>query len=332
MDKRYKLNKQKCSICGKTIKKILTKSKEFNSYDFIKTEQGDVICKDCERKYHIISDHQYRGYGYKYSTEPRFTAMDRQSTLTFGVEIEVAGNIKNIQKIDSIAGIECSIGYDTSVEGAMFELSYAPGTYYWYLYESKLQAICSLLQKDPWTKDSDTIGTHIHVGNIDARLVRGYLQIEEEQNPLFWEIIRIIAERHLNEYCSPRFSKSHHDAISYSRWGTLEFRFFKGTYDFNKIMNRMKFLKQLVENASADGINWKSFKKETKNWMIEVAKNNKNLSEDHVKMVEKILKGESIILTLTEEAKKKIIEKSTNSDYDDEEEDEDEDERETWND
>lgn len=324
MNSRYKLNKQKCSICGKTIKKILTKSKDFNTYDFYKTDSGDAICKECERMYHIITDHQYRGYGYKYSTEPRFTAMDKQTTMTFGVEIEVAGNIKNIKKIDDIGYRECSIGYDSSVEGAMFELSYAPGTYYWYLYESKLQAICSLLQKDPWTKkESDTIGTHIHVGNINAKIIRALIQIESEENPLFWKIIRAVGERPFNDYCRPVFRRNHHDAISYSKWGTLEFRFFKGTYDYNKILNRMKFLKQLIENASEDGINWNKFKRETKKWMIETAKNNKWCDEETVTVIENALKGNLIRFPLEKETKRKIIEQNISYEYrDDDEEDE----------
>lgn len=271
MDNRYKVDKTKCEICGRTVKKILLKNKEYNNNDFFKTQDGNYICKQCEREYRVIDNYSERGYGYKYNTNPKTTAMDTISTPTFGVEIEVAGNLKNIGKIEKLTypTSECSIGYDTSVEGAQFELSYAPGTYYWYLHESKLQAVCNLIKKDKWAKDSETIGTHIHVGNIDAKYIIKCIQIESIINSWFWKILKAVGERDFNKYCENSFTGDHHDAISYShRWRTLEFRFFKGTYDFKTIMDRMRFLRQLIENTTRDGVNWFNFKKEIKDWTI----------------------------------------------------------------
>ena len=297
MDNKYRVIKEKCSICGRTYKKIVTntgiKSKLLSEYD------GKNICASCERKYRIISGYSGRGYGYKYSTEATFTIMDRSSTPTYGVEIEVAGNISNIDKIARMTErangySECSIGYDTSVEGAQFELSYAPGTYYWYLYESNLKAVCALLEKDPWTiKDSPTIGMHIHVGNINLTDTKLNLENSINSDPIFWEILRIVSKRKYNQYCRPVFSRNHHDAISRSdRWRTIEFRTFAGTYNFNEIMTRIRFVRQLIDNTDKTGTHWNKFSDEIKEYILNLVESDTNTTDEVKEAIRKLFNGE----------------------------------------
>ena len=280
MNKDYSIKKYKCSICGKTVKKIY--NLEADGADYYPTDvfykmssTGDLICKDCESQYRLLNNYYYRGYGYKYDTYPRKTRLDKNDTPTFGVELEVAGNIKNIDKIKKITSgyYECSIGYDTSVEGAQFELSYSPGTYYWYLYESNLRNVCKLIKKDEWTKDSETIGTHIHLGNIDAKKFYAKLILAETLDVYFWDMMEAIGRRHFNEFCVDNFDNGHHSAISYSRkWRTVEFRFFGGTYDADTIFMRMKFIRQIFNNITEEGLNWSKFDKKVKEWMKEQIK------------------------------------------------------------
>jgi hypothetical protein len=275
MNKDYAIKKYKCSICGKTVKKIC--NLEADGADYYPTDvfykmpsTGDLICKECESQYRLLNNYSYRGYGYKYDTYPRKTRLDKNDTPTFGVELEVAGNIKNIDKIKKITSgyYECSIGYDTSVEGAQFELSYSPGTYYWYLYESNLRNVCKLLQKDEWTKNSETIGTHIHLGNINPKKFYAKLILAETLDINFWDMMRAIGRRDFNQYCEPDFGEGHHSAISYSRkWRTVEFRFFAGTYDADTIFMRMKFIRQIFNNITDEGLDWSKFDKKVKDWM-----------------------------------------------------------------
>ena len=154
MEEKWKIIRTKCEICGKTKKKILRI--EDSEEDYINSmykRKKDVngketlICPMCENFYRITGNYEARGYGYKGATFPRKTVMDTSKTPTYGIEMEVAGNIKCIDKLTKLAGDEFTVGYDTSVEGAMFELSFSPGTYYWYAYESNLNAICKMLRK-----------------------------------------------------------------------------------------------------------------------------------------------------------------------------------------
>lgn len=288
-ENKIKTLKKKCSICGKTVKKIVSKDMDympqnFGMKEYYKNGKTHYICKDCEQNFKITGDYFARGYGYAGSTSPRRTSADKYSTPTYGIEIEVAGNIKNIRKIANLISptFECTIGYDTSVEGAQFELSYAPGTYYWYLYESKLKPVLQLLQKDEWVnKTSTTTGMHIHVGTRKKYEVVKALYKEECYEPVvFWHLIRILGEREYNQYCSPNIGSNHHYAISLSRkWHTLEFRIFRTTFDFDTVMNRMKFLRQIIDNTTEDGIEWSNFRQDSKDWFMKLI-NKSRLSKD----------------------------------------------------
>lgn len=302
MNEKYEVRRHKCSICGKTTRTVMDKNIPKDAYPTNKyykmTSTGDLVCKACENQYHVLSNYSYRGYGYKYSTEPRFTDMDkRSSTPTFGIEIEIAGNIKNIEKIKLLTEKtqECSIGYDTSVEGAMFEFSYAPGTYYWYLHESHLRNVCKLIEKDPWSKTSDTIGNHIHFGNIDVRKFYANLITAANVDDMFWKVMRVIAEREFNHFCYNDFRVDHHDAISYSRrWRTVEFRFFAGTYSAEKILARMRFLRQIYNNITEEeGIKWNKFSQESIDWFKTLLAKNRKFSKEEKEKILQIFEEET---------------------------------------
>lgn len=302
MDEKFEVRKYKCSICGKTSRKVMLKTAPQGDYPtehfYYLPSTGDLICKACESEYHVINNFSYRGYGYKYSSDPKFTNMDKKSTPTFGVEIEVAGNVKNIEKIKLLTEKtrECSIGYDTSVEGAMFEFSYAPGTYFWYAHESHLKNVCKLLNCDPWVKQSNTIGNHIHIGNINTNKFYAELITAANVDKLFWKIMRIIAEREFNQYCICDFSLgNHHDAISYNtRWRTIEFRMFAGTYSAEKILSRMKFIRQIFNNITEEeGIKWHKFSNESKAWFFELMKKSRKFNKEEKEEIEKAFTEET---------------------------------------
>lgn len=289
---KYKIVKWKCDICGKTIKKVMSPKDDPNEifrknfYKYEKDGKVSNVCFNCEDRYHIIQDYCNRGYGYHIGLARNKTALDKNSTPVYGIELEVAGNIKCIDKISKIAGhksdwAEVSIGYDTSVAGAQFELSYAPGTYFWYLHESKLKAICQLLQKDNWVVDSPSAGMHIHTSNYDAKKMMKGLIHESYVNPVFWDIIRIFGERQLNQYCAPHFRANHHDAISVSRrWNTIEFRIFKMTLDFDKIMNRIKFIRQIINNTDEIGVHWNQFSPEAKAYFLQILHQHRGIRKE----------------------------------------------------
>ena len=174
MEEKIKIIKRKCDICGKTIRRVARpedgQNDVFIGVPYKKNGLDYTICRECENKYKVTDGFNNRGYGYRGNTYPKRTKLDKASTPTYGVELEVAGNIKNIDKISKLAQNEVTIGYDSSVDGAMYELSYCPGTYYWYLYESNLRGVCALLSKDIWVdKESTTAGMHIHVGTINKK-------------------------------------------------------------------------------------------------------------------------------------------------------------------
>lgn len=310
MDQEPKLKtiKLKCEICGKTEKRIVQKEEdEFDVrhslfYEYWNEQDNKVhsICRECEQKYHIVSNYSSRGYGYNGSCRPRMTKADKYSTPTYGLELEVAGNISNIDKIYKLAKDEMTIGYDTSVAGAQFEISYAPGTYYWYNYESKLQGVCGLLQKDKWVnKNSTSNGMHIHVGNIDKRKLMRALAIEIERNPVMWKIFKIFGERDFNQYCIPQILEGHHDAISISqKWGTIEFRMFKMTYDFEKIIRRIRFIRQITDNADEAGINWYAFKEDSKEYLLNLMRPIKGLSREIKKQITELFETERQVVEL----------------------------------
>ena len=281
MNPEYKILKTKCSICGQSYKKVVSKDIQYDTTNFVveSFETGkQPVCKNCERTYRILRNYSSRGYGYKFCVAPNRTSMDKESTPTFGIEIEIAGNVKNIEKIDKItnrthsANPECSIGYDSSLSGAQFELSYSPGTYYWYVYESNFKNVCKLLQKDQWATTDETTGMHIHIGTIQTGDIYLALQKASTTDNMFWTILKVLGEREYNRYCMPIWQRQHHDCINRStRWRTLEFRMFTSTFDYQKILNRMKFLRQMIENFSYDGpIAWYNFKENTKLWFLDL--------------------------------------------------------------
>ena len=315
MNPEYKILKTKCSICGKSYKKVTTKDRTQDTTNFITESFGSDIgpvCKTCERKYRLLGSFHSRGYGYKWSTSPSRTAMDKESTPTFGIEIEVAGNIKSIEKIDKISNDvymqqECSIGYDSSLSGAQFELSYAPGTFYWYMYESKFKNVCKLLEKDPMAKTDETTGMHIHIGTIQTGDVYVQLQKAASTDNMFWTIMKIIGEREFNRYCMPVWQRQHHDCINRSgRWRTLEFRMFTSTFDYNKILNRMKFLRQMIENFSYAGpIMWHNFKEPTKEWFMSLLETtNLNISEEEKQKIRLLFseEGHAVAMPVNKDA------------------------------
>lgn len=305
MNPEYKILKTKCSICGRSYKKVVMKDVNCDTTNFVvdsfDNETGP-ICKCCERQYRIMSNYSNRGYGYKYSTSPRRTAMDRESTPTFGIEIEVAGNIKNIEKIDKVTNLtisysqpECSIGYDSSLSGAQFELSYAPGTYYWYVYESNFKNMCKLLSKDKWAQTDTTTGMHIHIGTIQTGDVYVNLQRAAMGDNMFWTILKVLGEREYNRYCMPVWQRQHHDCINRScRWHTIEFRMFTSTFDYNKILNRMKFLRQMIDNFGSQGlIEWWKFKEQTKIWFLDLLEHSQlNVTEEEKEKIRLMFKEE----------------------------------------
>ena len=303
MEEKWKIIRTKCEICGKTKKKILRI--EDSEEDYINSmykRKKDVngketlICPMCENFYRITGNYEARGYGYKGATFPRKTVMDTSKTPTYGIEMEVAGNIKCIDKLTKLAGDEFTVGYDTSVEGAMFELSFSPGTYYWYAYESNLNAICKMLRKDKWVKDSDTIGMHIHIGGINKEMFMKAIIYEIVTNETFWDMMRVFGERRLNRYCNPTVLNGHHDAISWSlKWGTIEFRIFNMTYDITKILNRIKFLRQIIDNATTEGVAWHHFKNESKEYFLKLLKESKALRVETKEKIKKLFEnGRSI--------------------------------------
>lgn len=296
-DDKIKIVKHRCEICGRTIKQIASKNGDEQSIfrnNFTKyiDEEGKEhkICWKCESKYRITSDYCGRGYGYAGNCRPKMTRADKHKTPTYGLEMEVAGNIFNVDKIYKLARDEMTIGYDTSVEGAQFELSYCPGTYYWYKYESKLAAVCALLKKDKWVKhESATTGMHIHIGNIDKGKLMSGIIYESITNPFFWQIITIFGERRLNEYCRPILLSGHHDAISWStKWKTIEFRIFKMTYDFEKILQRIKFIRQIIDNTNENGIEWWKFKEESKLYFFEILKSYRGATKEIKEKIKEI--------------------------------------------
>lgn len=302
MNPEYKILKTKCSVCGKSFKKVVSKAVDYDTANFVSdsfhTGNGP-ICKNCERQYRILNNYSSRGYGYKYSTCPKRTVMDKESTPTFGIEIEVAGNIQNIDKIDKIANKnyamdpECSIGYDSSLSGAQFELSYAPGTFYWYMYESNFKNICKLLEKDKWAGTDATTGMHIHIGTIQTGDVYVNLQKASSTDNMFWKILKVLGEREYNRYCMPVWQRNHHDCINRSsRWHTLEFRMFTSTFDYQKILNRMKFLRQMIDNFSYDGtIMWWNFKEPIKLWFLGLLDHTEvNITEEDKEQIRLIFK------------------------------------------
>lgn len=303
MEKEYETRKYKCAVCGKVVKKVVAKTEDQEYYPdqsfYRLNSTKELVCHQCEANYRLINNYNFRGYGYKYSTRPNITKMDKSTTPTFGVELEVAGNIKNIDKINKMTILtrECSIGYDTSVEGAQFELSYAPGTYYWYVYESQFRNVCKLIAKDPWAKESETIGTHIHMGNIRVRQFYKNL-IEASNNDIyFWTIMKIVGEREFNQYCVPAFRLAHHDAISYNgRWNTIEFRFFSGTYDAELIFMRMRFIRQIYNNyneiTNKGVIEWSKFNKDVKDWMLKQIEKYEEKTNQYWGPIKELINGE----------------------------------------
>lgn len=276
MEEKFKIKKEHCDICGKTIKKVLKLDDNENIINncipYIRNGQKYNVCTTCEQRYRVTEGFDRRGYGYRGDCCPKRTRLDKLSTPSYGIEMEVAGNVSNVDKISKLAQNEVTIGYDSSVEGAMYEFSYCPGTYYWYLYESNFRGVCNLLSKDKWVnKDSTTTGMHIHVGTIPVKEKLRSLIIECNKNRWFWMMMRIFGERAMNQYCEAQFMHGHHDAISWSsRWGTLEFRIFRMEYNFDKIMARIRFIRQIIDNCTEYGVDWKNFRQESKDFFFEL--------------------------------------------------------------
>ena len=298
MEEKFKIKKEKCDICGKTIKKVLrledNEDMATNCIQYAKNGKTYNICTTCEQKYRITDGFERRGYGYRGDCRPKRTRLDKSLTPTYGIEMEVGGNISNIDKISKLAQNEVTIGYDSSVEGAMYEFSYCPGTYYWYLYESNLRGVCALLSKDKWVnKESSTTGMHIHVGTIPIKEKLYSIIIESQRNELFWLMMRIFGERVLNQYCEPQFLHGHHDAISWSsRWGTLEFRIFRMEYNFDKIMARIRFIRQIIDNCTEFGIDWQNFRQESKNFYMELLQKARCIDREGKEAIRKLFETE----------------------------------------
>lgn len=344
MNPEYKILKTKCSVCGRTYKKIVPISQDVDTSNFVlasleRNSPTGPVCKSCQNTYRICSNYSGRGYGYKYSCSARRTALDKESTPTFGIEIEVAGNVKNIEKIDKLANgnyqsnPECSIGYDSSLSGAQFELSFSPGTFYWYMYESNLKAICNLLTKDKWATTDGTTGMHIHIGTIKTGEVYSNFQKAAMVDNLFWTIIKVLGEREFNNYCMPVWQRNHHDCITRSsKWGTIEFRMFTSTFDYQKILNRMKFLRQMIENFQFDGsIGWKYFKDTTKQWFFELLDNTTvSITDEEKQRIKDLFNGNALpvgspINPIAEEWIRRAEQYyQQDEEYDDEEDDEEE--------
>jgi hypothetical protein len=112
---------------------------------------------------------------------------------------------------------------------------------------------------------------------------------------MFWKVMRVIAEREFNRFCTSEFTLNHHDAISFStRWRTVEFRMFAGTYSAEKILARMRFIRQIYNNITEEeGIQWHKFSQESVSWFKTLLAKNRKFSKEEKERILKIFETET---------------------------------------
>jgi len=275
---------RRCPVCNRFYHKRLA---VFDGLEYVCNECGTTLEESIEQK-HI------RPYSYK--PQPRFYG-HFQKDLLLGIELEVDGAGESHDKARQLLKIVNGndderyiyIKHDGSLN-AGFEIVSHPATLDVHLYGIPWKQAFNFLKKNGYESDNtSTCGLHIHINrlflgktyksiiNVEARLL---FFVEH-----FWDYIikfsrrtQYELDRWCSRYCHTNYDlaiqenlKSRYYALNFQNRATIEFRFFKGTLDYEVFEATLRFVDNLVRYCKRYGIRsiekrgWNGFL----NYMIE---------------------------------------------------------------
>lgn len=287
-----------CPICNKTYHSDTAKTPKEIEGIYKTRVKEEYICQECEDKYHL--QHDYAKRGTKYTGSLEILGDNSLGQCSVGIELEVGGSIRNIKRVYELLeqSQEGNAAYDASLNGSKFELIFRPMTQDYLEYQSIIHEVVDILKNDPWTEippyteqaqvSVAALQFHIQNPNIPARAVFERvkkLSTSIEAYP-FKQIMEAVGRRKLGFYTRFDYSQKrahkleqadyHHTAISYSiPWDTIEFRFFKTSYDWDYIVKCMKLCIELYTFIYLYDRPIQNLSGETKLFIIDCIKNSR---------------------------------------------------------
>ena len=141
-------------------------------------------------------------------------------------------------------------GYDSSVVGQN-ELSWDCGSYSWWKYIAPLKDVCETLKKGGGHA-GDSAGIHIHASIPDMRMRDLAHKINRACRAGKWNaLMKAVSLRNnverFDRYANLQVEETeHHAGISYNGHGTVEFRIFNSSVNYQLILRMLKFVKETV--------------------------------------------------------------------------------------
>ena len=255
------------------------------------TINGDRICRHCYRDnyftcsgcgYVIHQDHYGQNrycvdcceeeenndaiHPYHYKPAPIFhreVGEKKHNALYFGIELEVNGNQDNADTVLELSNDENLfwLEHDSSISG--FEIVTHPCTLEYHKKSFPWLSLTTLLKDNGFkSHDTDCCGLHIHVSK--NRLSK----TDQIKLGLFvgfnWEVLQKFGRRDYNCYCRRKNivkgemkyaaeSEMRYDAINFTNYRTVEFRFFRGTLRHETILASLEFVHALYGYVKTNG-------------------------------------------------------------------------------
>ena len=227
----------KCGNCDRILKKSYRSSVVEN------------YCCDCAPLNEILN-YGYKPYKYK------FMSTNKRDKMFMGIELEITG-ARDRNQLRDVIGIftnhkDFYFKSDGSIEGNGFEVVSHPYTLDYHLNVAKWKELYNTLERYGINR-TDNCGLHIHFPrNIFTSEQLSAIDCFVNMNN---ELITKYAGRSFNRYCLNTMktmacwgsSDSRYESVNFENSSTVEFRFCKSASNYEDFVNRIMFVKSIVD-------------------------------------------------------------------------------------
>ena len=217
-------------------------------------------CDDCIDNHpnDIIGYHDYQG-------EYTLRQLKDDRSRHFGIELETENNTYTASKVNEFGWLHCE--HDGSLNDGYEIISQPLSLNLWYKWGDFKGLTEYLIKEGVRSHDTSTCGLHIHASRDEINNVDRVVAICE----MFRGPLEVLARRANNSYATfmsslldysdvkdlkkgikdKCYNGSRYQAVNTTNWKTIEFRFFRGTLNYNKIMASIELVNNIIEVANS---------------------------------------------------------------------------------
>lgn len=250
-----------CDDCLSSYRRCDDCDQYFPEDDLNYCDDGCYYCDSC------IGDHENRdilGY-HDYQGEYTLRQLQDDRSRHFGIEIETENNTYTASKVNEYGWLHCE--HDGSLNDGYEIISQPLSLNLWYKWGEFKKLTQYLIKEGVRSHDTSTCGLHIHASRDEINNVDRVVAICE----MFREPLEVLARRANNRYATFMsslldysdvkdlkkgikdrcYDRSRYQAVNTTNWNTIEFRFFRGTLNYNTIMASIELVNNIIEVANS---------------------------------------------------------------------------------